>query len=86
MDPHLSSQNTDRPYFCIYAARRDGIDYVHTEEEILNKYGSNIVMHERMPDLLSSAMGNEFYIARFKTKKEVKDFVNFVYKKDKVKK
>lgn len=79
---------TDRPYHCVYVGRRDKYNGIYTNgsTSIFSKYGQSIVMHERMPDLLSSAMGNEFYIARFKTKKEVKDFVNFVYKKDKVKK
>ena len=79
---------TDRPYHCVYVGRRDKYNglYTNGSTSIFSKYGQSIVMHERMPDLLSSAMGNEFYIARFKTKKEVKDFVNFVYKKDKVKK
>lgn len=79
---------TDRPYHCVYVGRRDKYNDIYTNgsTSIFSKYGQSIVMHERMPDLLSSAMGNEFYIARFKTKKEVKDFVNFVYKKDKVKK
>ena len=35
--------------------------------------------HDRMPSLLAEAMGNEFYIARFHTKKEMNDFVRFVY-------
>lgn len=80
--------SSDRPYHCVYVGRRDkyaGI-YANGSTSIFSKYGQAIVMHERMPDLLSSAMGNEFYIARFKTKKEVKEFVNFVYKKEKVKK
>ena len=73
--------HTDRPYFCIYAARRDGIDYVHTEEEILNKYGSNIVMHERMPEILSSAMADDNYTARFTSIEEMNAFSDFVLEK-----
>lgn len=79
---------TDRPYHCVYVGRRDKYAelYVNNSTAVYSKYGQAIVMHERMPELLGSAMGNEFYIARFKTKKEVKEFVNFVYKKEKVKK
>ena len=73
--------HTDRPYFCIYAARRDGIDYVHTEEEIMNKYGSNIVMHERMPEILSSAMVDDNYTARFTSIEEMNAFSDFVLEK-----
>ena len=73
--------HTDRPYFCIYAARRDGIEYVHTEEEIMNKYGSNIVMHERMPEILSSAMADDNYTARFTSIEEMNAFSDFVLEK-----
>ncbi len=31
-----------------------------------------------MPQVLDAAMGNEFYVARFKTMKELHEFVDFV--------
>lgn len=74
--------STDRPYYCVYAGQRDGLSYKNSAAAIFTKYGSDIVMHERMPDLLGSAMGNEFYIARFKTLKEVETFAKFVYQKE----
>jgi hypothetical protein len=39
-------------------------------------------MHDRMPELLSSAMGNEFYMARFTNIKDVNKFAADVYKKE----
>lgn len=68
-----------RPYYCVYASRRDQKHYVHSLEEVCETYQERIVMRERMPDVLSGAMGNEMFTACFKTKDEVDQFVSFVH-------
>lgn len=73
--------DTDRPYHTTYVGKRDKFNYKNNVASIFTRYGQNICMHDRMPDLLAEAMGNEFYVARFKTVKEVKEFANFVYAK-----
>lgn len=72
-----------RPYVCVYAAKRKIHTYKHTKEDIFEKYGDNIVMFENMPEILSDAMGNDAYIARFKTEKEAISFANYVLAKKK---
>ena len=42
------------------------------------KYGGSIVMAERMPDVLSGAMGNEMFTAVLESEDEVKEFAGFV--------
>lgn len=65
-------------FFCVYTGRRDVCQYVHTHEEILQNYESNILMQNRIPDVLSPAMGNQYYIARFSEQSEVDTFKEFV--------
>jgi len=72
---------TDRPYFCAYVGKRDYVAYLHSPADIYKKYGQAICMHERMPSILGAAMGDEAYFARFKTEKEVMDFMKFVYER-----
>ena len=36
----------------VYASRRDCHRYVHSHEEILERYGESIVMCERMPEMM----------------------------------
>lgn len=74
---------TDRPYFCCYIGKRDYISYEHSPADVYRKYGSAICMHERMPGILGSAMGDEQYTARFKTEEEVIDFMKYVYERKK---
>lgn len=64
---------------CVFASRRDMHTYLHSHESILEKYGSAMRMCERMPDVLSGAMGNQMYTAVFGTQEEVDEFIDFVH-------
>ena len=68
-------------YYCAFASRRDIYQYVHSHEEVLGRYGSQMVMCERMPDLFSAAMGQQMYTIRVKSLEEVNDFITFVHAK-----
>ena len=72
-----SEYSHDRPYHCVYCGRRDGLTYTHSHDEVVQKYQFDLVMCERMPDILSGAMGNFTYTARFKTMEEVEAFVEY---------
>jgi hypothetical protein len=39
------------------------------------------VMCERMPDILSGAMGNQMYTVKLKTRQEKDEFIRFVHEK-----
>lgn len=62
--------------YCAFAGLRDNKQYVMSREDIMEKYGDKIKMAERIPDVLSGAMGNQMYIATFHTKKELDEFYN----------
>ena len=68
-------------HYCVYASRRDCYTYLHTHEEILQRYGSRVVMCERMPDSLSGAMGNQMYTAQAYSLEEVQNFIAYVHGK-----
>ena len=61
-------------FFCGFAGRRDGKPFALSHEELAGKYASNMRMMGRIPDALSGAMGNDMYIAVFKTKEEMDQF------------
>lgn len=73
-----SDYNHDRPYHCVYCGRRDGLNYRLSHDEVVNKYQFDLVMCERMPDILSGAMGNFTYTAKFETMDEVNQFIDDV--------
>ena len=78
---NLAMYETDRPYYCVYCGRRDKYEYTNGEAAVFARYGSAICMHERMPGILGSAMGEDMYIARFKRREDVKAFIRFVMDK-----
>ena len=76
-DSRQSGQNgPDR--WCVYASRKDAIPHVHSHEEILARYGDNLVMCERMPDIFAAAMGNQMYVALLDSEDEVREYVKYI--------
>jgi len=65
-------------FWCVYAGRRDVHDYAHSHQEILDTWGSRVVMQWRVPRALSDDMGNQMYTARVRTEEELHEFVRFV--------
>ena len=64
--------------FCAYAGLRDDLDYVMSHEQVMEKYKDHMKMSGRIPDVLSNAMGNQFYIATFDTEEEMTQFYKTV--------
>ena len=68
--------------YCAFAGLRDNKDYVMKHDDIMAKYGDNMKMVSRIPDALSGAMGNQMYVATFKTKKEMDTFYKDLLKEN----
>ena len=60
--------------FCAFLGRRDGRDYLYSDDEIIGKYSEQIRLMQRMPDALSDDMGNRAFLAVFDTLEEVNGF------------
>ena len=65
-------------YYCVYASRKDGNRYSHTHEEIMERYGVNMVMQEEMPEISWATLGRYMYTVKLKTREETLAFINFV--------
>ena len=65
-------------YFCAYAARKDGHVFSHSHEEIMDRYGSSIVMQEEMPPIDWPSMGRYVYMAKFREKTEMDEYFAYV--------
>jgi hypothetical protein len=60
--------------FCPFAGRRDGKNFDMDHNAIMAKYGHAMRMVDRIPEALSGAMGNQMYLANFKTEEEMNQF------------
>ena len=71
--------------YCAFAGRRDGKPFKYSHEEVMEMYGEQMRMVDRVPDALSGAMGNMMYVANFPTKKAMDKFYKDMIKEKKVK-
>ncbi len=65
---------TGEHYYCAFAGRRDGKDFVLSHEQLADTYRDNMRMIERIPDALAGAMGNQMFVGVFSTKEEMDRF------------
>ena len=75
-----STAETGEHAYCAYAGRRDGKNFALDHEDIMEKYGEHMKMVDRIPDVLADAMGNQMYMATFRTKKELDAFYRDILK------
>ena len=65
-------------FYCVYASKKDGHTYAHTHEEIMARYGADMVMQEEMPPMNWPQMGRYMYTAKLRTFGEAEAFIQFV--------
>ena len=84
-------KSSGEQYYCAYASRRDCYSYAHSHGDILSRYGAGawspadpalgICMCSRVPDALSDDLGNQAYMARFSSRKDIQAFFDYVCEK-----
>ena len=65
-------------YFAGCASRRDNHEYFYSLEDIKRTFKNNLCFYGRYPEVLAGCMGDTFYMAKFKTEKELFVFRDFV--------
>lgn len=73
-----TTPNPHEDYFVMFAGRRDNVAYVHSHQDIMEKYKGQLKQWDRLPKALAGAMGDQTYIARFNTREEMDEFFNYV--------
>ncbi len=72
---NATSVPMDRPHhFCAFVGRRDRKQYAIDHNAILEKYGSKVKLHGRMPDALADCMGNQMYLVILDSQEELQQF------------
>ena len=67
-------------YYCVYCGRRDRIKYKYNFDDIKKVYPF-IQMHDKNNSAIATAMGDEFYIARFEKFEDLEKFKAMVSEK-----
>lgn len=66
------------PQYCLVATRRDTTEYVHTAEEIRQKYANHLKVVKRMPDAFSELQGNDAYLLVTDSKEVLDEMITFI--------
>lgn len=74
----MKAPKRDNEYYCVYASQKDSHKYRHYYDDIFDRYKENIVMEDRMPEMMVKTMGNQMYTAKFDTKEQAEEFIRFV--------
>lgn len=74
-------QPADKKYIGIYLARKDCFNYVHSHEEIVERYGENLMQYHDVDAIFAPVMGDHMYLMRAKTQEETDEIMNFVQEK-----
>lgn len=76
----IAFDHSDMPegdhHYCAFMGRRDEKNYKISHDELIQMYSDQMKMVERIPDVLSGAMGNQMYLANFSTQEEMDQFYN----------
>ncbi len=67
-----------RPYHCCHIGRKIHKHYQNSHEEVLTRYGGNIVYHNELPPLFRLAMGDYAYIVRSPSMSEILEMAKFI--------
>lgn len=67
-------------FYCAYAGRRMGKNFVYSEQDIVDKYKNNLKSIWNVPKALSGCMGDLSFLANFKTQEEMNAFFDDVTK------
>ncbi|MFI3113143.1 ATP-grasp domain-containing protein [Streptococcus suis] len=68
------------PQYCLVVTRRDTTDYVHSADDIHQKFAGKIKTVKRMPDAFAELQGNDAYLLVTESKKELDEMIAFIGK------
>ena len=64
--------------YCLVATRRDRTGYVHTADEIKERYASHLKTTKRMPEAFAELQGNDAYLLVTDSKEELDQMIAFI--------
>ena len=64
--------------YCVFVGRKDSHSHSVSDQDIIDRYGPMLIMHGRMPDAFSGAMGNQMYVANFDDFADLMEFAGYI--------
>lgn len=68
-----------RPYYCVYVSRKyKTYEYVYTQDQIRNELKDAFISVENIPGIFAPIMGDEGYLFKCKTKREMNAYIDYI--------
>ena len=64
--------------YCLVATRRDTTDYVHSADEIKERYAAHLKATKRMPEAFAELQGNDAYLLVTESKEVLDEMITFI--------
>lgn len=68
----------DRKYHAGYASRKNRINYIHSHQDIINKFGDKLYFETPIEEVFARAMGNHGYVFRAAELEDVKEIIDYI--------
>lgn len=68
----------ERKYYAAHIARREGKNYLHTNDDIFRKYKEKIASYTAVPAIFADVMGNEAFLVRSPVETDIKEMIEFI--------
>ena len=65
-------------HWCIYYGRRDAHTYVHSDEEVMSRYGGQMAMTGRIPAAIAPDLGDRMYMAHVRSEEELQEYLRYL--------
>ena len=76
-DKRLLPESGD-DHWCIYYGRRDAHSYVHSDEEVISRYGGQMAMTGRIPAAIAPDLGDRMYMAHVRSEEELQEYLRYL--------
>ncbi len=78
VDENLAPLPENRLYHCAYISRKNRYSYQHRHEQIVERYGQELVQHEKIVSIFGAALGDYGYIVRATEEERIHEIIDFI--------
>jgi biotin carboxylase len=80
---HVIAKSPALPYkkpvhHCVYAARRTGVKYKYTHQDVVKRLGTKLELFTEMPQVFSGVMGNDAYVFVSDSEDEIRSTIEYI--------
>ena len=76
-DKRLLPESGD-DHWCVYYGRRDAHSYIHSDNDVLYRYGGQMAMTGRIPEAIAPDLGERMFMAHIRSEQDLQDYLKYL--------